>query len=49
MIDHSDAVIVVWDGSEGETANCVSYAQEHKKPILIFDPVIKSEKWKLSN
>ena len=26
MVDHSDALIAIWDGSSGGTANCVAYA-----------------------
>jgi uncharacterized phage-like protein YoqJ len=47
MVDHSDAMIAVWDGSEGETSTCINYARKQNKPILIFDPIMQSEKWDL--
>lgn len=34
MVDKSDIVIAVWDGSEGGTNNCVQYATENKKRII---------------
>lgn len=34
MVDHSDLVLAVWDGSDGGTANCVRYAQRENKPII---------------
>ena len=34
MVDNSDGVIAVWDGSPGGTANCVLYAKKVKKPVL---------------
>jgi len=33
MVDKSDMVIAVWDGSAGGTANCVNYASRKHKPI----------------
>lgn len=38
MVDHSDAVIALWDGSSGGTGNCVRYAKQMKKPILNLWP-----------
>lgn len=38
MVDHCDALVAVWDGSSGGTANCVKYAQKMKKPIIFIDP-----------
>lgn len=38
MVDHSDLVIAVWDGSKGGTGNCVEYAKSVKKDILRIDP-----------
>ncbi len=37
MVDVADAVIAVWDGSPGGTANCVNYAQG-RKPIVRINP-----------
>lgn len=38
MVDHCDALIAVWDGSSGGTANCVKYAKKKKKPIVYINP-----------
>jgi len=33
MVDHSDLVLALWNGTEGGTANCIEYAQSQNKPI----------------
>lgn len=33
MVDHSDAVLAIWDGSTGGTKNCIDYAVSERKPI----------------
>lgn len=33
MVDRSDLVLALWDGSSGGTGNCVAYAQKVGKPI----------------
>jgi len=38
MVDHCDALIAVWDGTSGGTANCVQYAQKVGKPIVHINP-----------
>ena len=38
MVDHADAVVAIWDGSQGGTANCVGYARSQHKPMLIINP-----------
>ena len=38
MVDESDYVIAVWDGSNGGTGNCVKYAQKEDKQITIVKP-----------
>lgn len=38
MVDKSDYVIAVWDGSPGGTGNCVKYAQRENKQITIVKP-----------
>ena len=38
MVDRSDAVIAVWDGKSGGTANCIRYAKQNKKTIYYIDP-----------
>jgi uncharacterized phage-like protein YoqJ len=38
MVDHSDKVIAVWDGTVGGTANCVNYAKKKLKTIIQINP-----------
>lgn len=38
MVDNSDAVIAVWDGKSGGTANCIRYARQKGKTIYIINP-----------
>lgn len=38
MVDHADAVVAIWDGSDGGTANCVRYTQDQGKPMVMIDP-----------
>lgn len=38
MVDNSDILIAVWDGTPGGTANCVKYAQKVKRTIILIDP-----------
>lgn len=40
MVDNSEAVIAVWDGTAGGTGNCVKYAESavHKPDIIRIDP-----------
>ncbi|WP_188052008.1 hypothetical protein [Azospirillum sp. Sh1] len=33
MVDHSDRLLALWDGSQGGTANCVRYARGLGRPI----------------
>jgi uncharacterized phage-like protein YoqJ len=37
MVDNSDILVAVWDGSKGGTANCVEYAKEAGKEIFRID------------
>lgn len=39
MVDHSDIVMAVHDGSSGGTANCVNYALDQKKKIIQLQPI----------
>lgn len=34
MVNNSDAVVALWNGTNGGTANCVRYAQRKDKPII---------------
>jgi hypothetical protein len=45
MVDNSDAVIAVWNGTAGWVSDTVDYAREKGKPVLVIDPVEQSEKW----
>jgi uncharacterized phage-like protein YoqJ len=38
MVDNCDALIAVWDGSSGGTANCVKYAKHKNRHIDYIDP-----------
>jgi len=38
MVDHSDKVLAVWDGSNGGTGNCVAYARSIGREIIRIDP-----------
>jgi uncharacterized phage-like protein YoqJ len=33
MVDDCDAMLALWDGSPGGTANCIAYAEKKGKPI----------------
>jgi uncharacterized phage-like protein YoqJ len=34
MVDNSDLVLAMWDGSKGGTYNCIQYAKRMSKPII---------------
>jgi len=38
MVDRSDYVLAVWDGSVGGTKDCVTYAQRSGKNIYVLNP-----------
>lgn len=38
LVSEKDALMAVWDGTSGGTANCVKYAEEMKKEIIRIDP-----------
>ncbi|MCX7610230.1 MAG: SLOG family protein [Ignavibacterium sp.] len=38
MVDKSDLVIAVWDGTKGGTGNCFEYAYKHDKKIIRLHP-----------
>lgn len=38
MVDKSDIVIAIWDGSNSGTGNCVNYAKSKNKKIIKIDP-----------
>lgn len=43
MVDNSDAVVALWNGTPGGTGNCVRYARIKKKPILNLWPAYATE------
>ncbi len=38
MVDRSDLIIAVFNGSSGGTANCIKYAKQQEKQIIIINP-----------
>lgn len=38
MVDRSDIVIACFDGTNGGTANCIRYAKEKNKELIIINP-----------
>lgn len=38
MVDHADKVLAVWDGGCGGTKNCIEYAKQKGKEILLIAP-----------
>ncbi len=38
IVDYSDKLLAVWDGSPGGTNNCINYAKSVKKEIIRIDP-----------
>lgn len=44
MVDNSDVVVALWNGTDGGTANCVRYAEKKGKPIVnLWEKYGKSE------
>lgn len=41
MVDNSDVVIAVWDGSKSGTKNCIDYAYRNHKRVNIIDNIFK--------
>jgi uncharacterized phage-like protein YoqJ len=38
MVNHSDVVVAIWDGSSGGTGNCVKYAKRQGKRLIVINP-----------
>lgn len=38
MVNRCDEVLAVWDGTEGGTGNCIEYAREVCRPIVVLRP-----------
>lgn len=49
MVDKSDIIIAVWNGSFSGSANCINYANKLNKTILIIDPNNLNNKIKILN
>lgn len=45
MVNNSDFLIAVWDGSEGGTCNCVMYAKRKKRNMVVINPVKRTIEW----
>lgn len=46
LVDHSDALVSVWDGTAGGTRHCLLYAQEVGKPIIYVRPLgVERTEW----
>jgi uncharacterized phage-like protein YoqJ len=46
MVNQSNVLIAVWDGSSGGTGNCVKYAKEYDKRIIQLQPIKFTEEIK---
>lgn len=40
MVNNSDLLVAVWDGSEGGTSNCVRYALANNRKVIHVNPKI---------
>lgn len=40
MVDRSDIVLGVWDGTNGGTANCIKYANKVSSSVIVVSPTI---------
>lgn len=38
IVDSTDVVIACFDGSSGGTSNCIAYAQQRRKRVIVIDP-----------
>ena len=38
MVDISDIMVAVWDGTAGGTGNCVNYIADKLKPMIWIKP-----------
>jgi uncharacterized phage-like protein YoqJ len=45
MVDESQEMLAVWDGTKSGTANAVQYAILRKIPVYRIDPAKKTEGW----
>ena len=46
MVDQSNVVVAVWDGTKsGGTYNCIQYALGKKKHVLVVHPTLLTETW----
>jgi len=47
MVNHSDLLVALWDGSKGGTSNCISYAENKKLPIINYWDIWENHKEEL--
>ena len=45
MVDHTNTVLAVWDGSSGGTKNCLDYAVKQGRKICHLDPNALTLEW----
>jgi uncharacterized phage-like protein YoqJ len=45
MVDRSELVVGVWDGSKGGTWNCLKYAKDKKISVLLINPITLEQKY----
>ena len=38
IVDNCDILLAIWDGSKGETGNCVKYARSNGVNLHIINP-----------
>lgn len=47
MVNQSDVIMAIWDGSKGGTGNCITYALTKNKNIVHYHPFKKEWKEKM--
>jgi len=45
MVDHSEVVVAIYNNTGGGTKNCIDYARNMKRPVLIINPFTLEERW----
>jgi uncharacterized phage-like protein YoqJ len=45
MVNYSELVVGVWNGSKGGTWNCLQYAKKKRKNVLLINPMTLVEKY----
>lgn len=47
MVENSDIILALWNGTKGGTGNCINYAKKQNKPILNLWDTLMEEKQEL--